>query len=53
MYFGGSSDELVPADYDGDGCGDLAIFRPLSGLWQATGVTRLYFGGAGTVPVTR
>jgi putative transposon-encoded protein len=31
--FGGSSDSVVPGDYDGDGITDLAFFRPLEGNW--------------------
>jgi hypothetical protein len=33
--FGLSSagDQFVPADFDGDGIGDLAIFRPTDGTW--------------------
>jgi hypothetical protein len=39
------------ADFDGDGIGDLAVFRSGSGLWAIRGVTRLYFGTSGDVPV--
>ncbi|MDP8275518.1 MAG: DUF1566 domain-containing protein, partial [Candidatus Euphemobacter frigidus] len=35
------------ADFDGDGIGDIAIFRENSGLWAVRGVTRVYFGGTG------
>jgi len=35
------------ADFDGDGTGDLAIFRANSGLWAIRGVTRIYFGSSG------
>ncbi len=39
------------ADFNGDGVGDIAIFRPASGLWAIRGVTRLYFGSSGDTPV--
>ena len=39
------------ADFSGDGIGDIAVFRPGSGLWAVRGVTRLYFGGSGDLPV--
>jgi len=33
MPWGGSTDVLVPGDYDGDGKTDIAIFRPSTGVW--------------------
>jgi len=38
-------------DFDGDGTGDIAIFRSSSGLWSIRGITRWYFGGASDLPV--
>jgi hypothetical protein len=38
-------------DYNGDGTSELAVFRPASGLWAARGVTRVYFGRSGDLPV--
>jgi peptidase C39-like protein/FG-GAP repeat protein len=50
---GGSSDYRVLAggDYNGDGRDDIAIFRPSSGLWSIRGVTRVYWGTSGDIPV--
>jgi ABC-type glucose/galactose transport system permease subunit len=31
---------------------DIAIFRPSSGLWAISGITRVYFGTSGDKPVT-
>ena len=39
------------ADFDGDGDGDIAIFRASSGLWSVRGITRVYFGSTGDTPV--
>ena len=41
----------LAADFSGDGTGDVAIFREASGLWAVRGVTRVYFGTAGDLPV--
>ena len=32
-------------DFNGDGTGDIAIYRETSGLWAVRGLTRIYFGG--------
>ena len=37
----------LAADFNGDGIGDIAIFRASSGLWSVRGITRIYFGGSG------
>ncbi len=47
----GLSQVLPAADFDGDGTGDIAIFRAGSGLWAVRGITRVYFGGTADEPV--
>jgi hypothetical protein len=39
------------ADFNGDGLGDIAVFRAAAGLWSVRGLTTLYFGTAGDLPV--
>lgn len=39
------------ADFDGDGTGDVVAFRPSTGLWSVQGITRMYLGSAGDIPV--
>jgi len=51
LYFGSSTDRVVPGDYNGDGTSDVGIFRPTSGLWAISGVTRIYYGSATDQPV--
>lgn len=41
----------IAADFNGDGMGDIAVFRPSSGLWSVRGITRVYFGKLGDIPV--
>ena len=40
-----------PRDYNGDGTGEIAVFRESGGLWAVRGLTRAYFGRPGDLPV--
>jgi hypothetical protein len=40
FYWGNAGDRAVPADYDGDGKTDVAVYDPLHGIWSI-----LYSGG--------
>lgn len=39
------------ADFNGDGTNEIGIFRPASGLWAIRGMTRIYYGTSGDVPM--
>ena len=44
IWFGTSGDWPVPGDYDGDGTGETAVFRPNQARWLARDVTAFYHG---------
>jgi hypothetical protein len=56
IQFGLAGDEFMPADFDGDGKGDLTIFRQSNGQWwwlrsSDNVVNAATFGTTGDVPV--
>jgi len=38
-------------DYNGDGTAEIAIYRPVTGLWAIRGMSRFYFGGRDDIQV--
>ena len=46
MLLAGLGTAVMAADFDGDGIGDIAVFRAGASLWSVRNVTRIYFGGS-------
>jgi VCBS repeat protein len=51
FVFGTNSDTPVPADYNGDGKDDMAVFQPSSSTWHISGSGSSVFGTSGDTPV--
>ncbi|MBV9211269.1 MAG: PD40 domain-containing protein [Acidobacteria bacterium] len=56
VQFGSGEDRIVPADYNGDGRTDIAVFRPSNGSWYTTtdfGVNyrAIHWGSDGDIPL--
>ena len=58
IVWGGGSDIAVPADYDGDGKTNIAVFRPSTGMWyiRYTGTPTAFdivWGGGTDIPILK
>lgn len=44
VQFGAGEDRIVPADYDGDGSTDVAVWRPATGTWYTSQDPAINYG---------
>ena len=51
QFYGLGTDVPVPADFDGDGAADLAVYRPEVGGWYVFGMETQFIGLSIDVPV--
>ena len=51
IAWGAPGDIAVPADYDGNGTTDIAIYRPSTGSWYVRNQFTVTFGGGNLLPV--
>lgn len=42
---------LAKGDYNGDNYADIAIYRPSTGMWAIRGLSTVYYGSSGDIPV--
>ncbi len=51
VWFGLSTDEVVPRDYSGDGTWNFAAYRATLGKWMVRGLTKCFYGVAADITV--